>query len=142
MTFKGFGPWRGGDPKGSVHLHRQSRQGDSRFEVIKLFWLCRIVDSRSCLRGLLSRNDWYLLTLGARRGLSFLEQQPEVDPERLGVYGHSMGGSLAVYVAGCDERIKAAAPSVGGSGFRTQPNPLSGQQAIEKPNGKRRQASG
>lgn len=80
-------------------------------------------------------NNWYLLTLGARRGLSFLEQQPEVDPERLGVYGHSMGGSLAVYVAGCDERIKAAAPSVGGSGFRTQPNPLSGQQAIEKPNG-------
>ena len=45
-------------------------------------------------------NNWYLLTLAARRGLTFLEQQPEVDPDRLGVYGHSMGGNLTVYVAG------------------------------------------
>ncbi|MBM3892477.1 MAG: hypothetical protein FJ388_25450, partial [Verrucomicrobia bacterium] len=26
-------------------------------------------------------NNWYLLTLGCRRGLTFLEQQPEVDPQ-------------------------------------------------------------
>jgi hypothetical protein len=49
-------------------------------------------------------NNWYLLTLGARRGLTFLEQQPEVDPDRLGVYGHSMGGNLTVYLAGTDNR--------------------------------------
>ncbi|MEZ5949088.1 MAG: hypothetical protein R3C12_07720 [Planctomycetaceae bacterium] len=29
-------------------------------------------------------NNWYLLTLGSRRGLTFLEQQPEVDPDKLG----------------------------------------------------------
>jgi hypothetical protein len=69
-------------------------------------------------------NNWYLLTLAARRGLTFLEQQPEVDPEKLGVYGHSMGGNLTIYVAGCDDRVKAAAPSVGGSGFRQDPWPL------------------
>ena len=69
-------------------------------------------------------NHWYLLTLAARRGLTFLEQQPEVDPGKLGVYGHSMGGNLTVYVAGSDRRVKAAAPSVGGSGFRNQPWPL------------------
>ncbi len=51
-------------------------------------------------------NNWYLLTLGARRGLTFLEQQPEVDEKRLGVYGHSMGGNLTVYVAGVDNRVK------------------------------------
>ena len=62
-------------------------------------------------------NNWFLLTIGARRGLSFLERQPEVDPERLGVYGHSMGGELTVLTAGTDARVKAAAPSVGGSGF-------------------------
>ena len=62
-------------------------------------------------------NNWYLLTIGARRGLTFLEKQPEVDPDRLGVYGLSMGGSLTVYVAGTDKRIKAAVPQVGGSGF-------------------------
>ncbi len=80
-------------------------------------------------------NNWYLLTIGARRGLTFLEQQVEVDPGRLGVYGHSMGGNLTVYVAGTDDRVKAAAPSVGGSGFRTQPWPLLPEQRKQKPNG-------
>lgn len=80
-------------------------------------------------------NNWYLLTLGSRRGLTFLEQQPEVDPEKLGVYGHSMGGNLTVYVAGADDRVKVAAPSVGGSGFRTQPWPLLPEQRKQTPNG-------
>ncbi|MCE9563341.1 MAG: acetylxylan esterase [Planctomycetes bacterium] len=80
-------------------------------------------------------NNWYLLTLGARRGLTFLEQQPEVDAGRLGVYGHSMGGNLTVYVAGTDNRVKAAAPSVGGSGFRTEPWPLLPQEKKTQPNG-------
>ena len=80
-------------------------------------------------------NNWYLLTLGARRGLTFLEQQPEVDADRLGVYGHSMGGNLTVYVAGTDSRVKAAAPSVGGSGFRTEPWPLLPQEKKQTPNG-------
>lgn len=80
-------------------------------------------------------NNWYLLTLGARRGLTFLEQQPEVDGDRLGVYGHSMGGSLTVYVAGIDSRVKAAAPSVGGSGFRTKPWPHLPQVKLETPKG-------
>ncbi len=80
-------------------------------------------------------NNWYLRTLGARRGLTFLEQQPEVDADSLGVYGHSMGGNLTVYVAGTDDRVKAAAPSVGGSWFRTQPWPLLTQVKIETPNG-------
>lgn len=80
-------------------------------------------------------NNWYLLTLGARRGLTFLERQPEVDADRLGVYGHSMGGNLTVYVAGTDGRVKAAAPSVGGSGFRTEPWPLLPQEKKQLPHG-------
>jgi dienelactone hydrolase len=80
-------------------------------------------------------NNWYLLTLGARRGLTFLEEQQEVDPDRLGVYGHSMGGNLTVYVAGTDSRVKVAAPSVGGQGFRTCPWPLLPQQRKITPNG-------
>lgn len=80
-------------------------------------------------------NNWYLLTLGCRRGLTFLEQQAEVDPDRLGIYGHSMGGNLTVYVAGTDARVKAAAPSVGGSGFRTDPWPLLPQERKQMPNG-------
>lgn len=80
-------------------------------------------------------NNWYLLTLGSRRGLTFLEQQPEVDADHLGVYGHSMGGNLTVFVAGTDDRVKVAAPSVGGSGFRTYPWPLLPQHKPRAPNG-------
>lgn len=65
-------------------------------------------------------NNWYLLTLGCRRGLTFLEQQPEVDAKRLGVHGFSMGGNLTMYVAGTDDRVKAAVPGVGGQGWRWQ----------------------
>lgn len=63
--------------------------------------------------------SWYPLTIACRRALTFLEQQSEVDPDRLGVYGHSMGGTLTFYVAGTDSRVKAAVPSVGGPGFLT-----------------------
>ena len=57
---------------------------------------------------------WFLVVTGARRALTFLEQQPEVDGSKLGIYGHSMGGKLTVMTAGIDSRIKAAAPSCGG----------------------------
>lgn len=58
-------------------------------------------------------SGWFLCALAARRAITFLEEQPEVDPDRLGVYGHSMGGKLTVMTA-VDSRIKAAAPSCGG----------------------------
>jgi cephalosporin-C deacetylase-like acetyl esterase len=58
-------------------------------------------------------SGWFLCALAARRALTFLEQQPEADPDRLGVYGHSMGGKLTVMTA-VDPRVKAAAPSCGG----------------------------
>ncbi len=70
--------------------------------------------------------NWYLLTLGCRRGLTFLEQQKEVDPQRLGVHGYSMGGNLTMYVAGTDDRVKAAVPGVGGQGWRWQPHEFLG----------------
>jgi cephalosporin-C deacetylase-like acetyl esterase len=69
-------------------------------------------------------NPWFLVTLGARRALTFLEQQPQVDPDRLGVYGHSMGGKLTVLTAGADPRVRAAAPSCGGLSDRDTDNAL------------------
>jgi hypothetical protein len=59
-------------------------------------------------------NPWFLCVLGARRGLTFLERQPEVDGDRLGVYGHSMGGKITVMTAATDNRVQAAVPSCGG----------------------------
>jgi len=63
-----------------------------------------------------ANSSWYLCAYAARRGLTFLAEQPEVDPERLGLSGHSMGGRLTVLTA-VDPRVRAAIPSVGGSGF-------------------------
>jgi dienelactone hydrolase len=77
-------------------------------------------------------NNWYLLTLGCRRGLTFLEQQPEVDAQRLGVHGYSMGGNLTMYVAGTDNRVKAAVPAVGGQGWRWQAQEFIGGTAQQE----------
>lgn len=77
-------------------------------------------------------NNWYSLTLGCRRGLTFLEQQAEVDPSRLGVHGYSMGGNLTMYVAGTDDRVKVAIPAVGGQGWRWEPRPFMGGVAQQE----------
>ena len=69
-------------------------------------------------------NPWFLCTLGARRALTFLQQQPEVNPEKLGVYGHSMGGKLTVMTTAADKRVKASAPSCGGVSSRDSDNAL------------------
>ena len=37
-----------------------------------------------------------LYAAAARRGITLLEQQPEVDAGRIGLTGHSMGGRLTV----------------------------------------------
>ena len=67
-------------------------------------------------------NNWFILALATRRGLTFLEQQPIVDRDKLGVYGHSMGGTITGQVAGLDNRIKAAVPSCGGAGISQAEN--------------------
>jgi len=61
-------------------------------------------------------SNWFVVLMAARRAITFLEQQPEVDATRIGAHGHSMGGKLTTNLAGIDQRIKAAVPSCGGSG--------------------------
>jgi len=69
-------------------------------------------------------NPWFLCTLGARRALTFLQQQPQVDGDKLGVYGHSMGGKLTVLTTAADSRVKASAPSCGGISNRNTDHAL------------------
>ncbi len=87
--------------------HAPSRNPGNAFPSVRsAAWTFDAVES--------PRNSgWFLCALAARRALTFLERQPEVDAERLGVYGHSMGGKLTVMVAS-DARVRAAAPSCGG----------------------------
>jgi len=54
-----------------------------------------------------------------RNAITWLEAQPEVDADRISVWGTSNGGAHAPYVAGVDERVKAAVGQVGyGDGRR------------------------
>jgi dienelactone hydrolase len=51
-----------------------------------------------------------------RRALDLLTTIPEVDPDRLGVCGHSLGAKEALYLAAFDKRVKAGVFSEGGIG--------------------------
>lgn len=67
------------------------------------------------------RNDfWFRCQLAARRGLTFLAQQPEVNTDRIGVHGHSVGGRMTTEIA-ADPRVRAAVPSCGGGGAAAGP---------------------
>lgn len=61
-------------------------------------------------------SSWNLISICVRRALTLLEQTEGVDPDKLGVEGHSMGGRSTV-ISCIDPRVKAASPSVGGSGY-------------------------
>ncbi len=79
-----------------------------------------------------SRNSsWFMWEIGARRALTFLAQQPEVDSQRLGVYGHSMGAKLTVMTAAADSRVKAAAPSCGGVSARGD-EPIDDNESLQR----------
>lgn len=58
--------------------------------------------------------NWFILSLAGRRALTFLEQQPEVDPDKLGFAGYSMGGMITSMTS-IDKRLKAVAPFIGGT---------------------------
>lgn len=53
-----------------------------------------------------------------QRLLDFLEAQPFVDPERIGMAGVSLGGMHTWLCAAMDTRVAAAAPLIGVQGFQ------------------------
>ncbi|MBT7650837.1 MAG: hypothetical protein HN553_07680, partial [Opitutae bacterium] len=111
--------------------HAPSRNGKDAFPSIPVAdWTLDSIESPR-------NNSWFLATLGARRGLTFLERQSEIDADKLGVYGHSMGGKLTVLTAGSDKRVKAAAPSCGGISDRYTTNPLHLSTVSDPPSLKR-----
>ena len=55
----------------------------------------------------------------AMRGIDILMAVPEVDTNRIGAIGHSLGAKEALYLAAFDERVKVAVASEGGIGLRT-----------------------
>lgn len=51
------------------------------------------------------------------RAVDMLQSLPEVDPERIGAIGHSLGGHNAIFVGVFDRRIKAVVTSCGFNAF-------------------------
>lgn len=68
-------------------------------------------------------SSWFLCATAARRAITFLEQQKEVDGSKIGVYGHSMGGKITVLTTAADDRVVASAPSCGGVSDRDSKSP-------------------
>ncbi len=68
-------------------------------------------------------SSWYLWTRVSRRALTCLERLPEVDPDRLGIFGVSMGGTITWPVAATDRRVKAAC-AIYGVGWNTYPDEI------------------
>ncbi len=60
---------------------------------------------------LLGRNAAWFEVADTMRAIDYLQSRPEVDPQRIGLTGHSGGGIITAYVAALDERVRAAAPS-------------------------------
>lgn len=52
------------------------------------------------------------------RAIDLLQALPEVDPERIGCIGHSLGGHNTMFTAAFDPRIKALVSSCGFTSFR------------------------
>ena len=66
-----------------------------------------------------SRLAPYSRVADVQAALSFLGARPEVDPDRLGIYGTSYGGATVVWVAAIDQRVKCVVSVVGiGNGAR------------------------
>ena len=53
--------------------------------------------------------------------IDVLQTLPEVDPNHIGVLGHSLGGHGSIFLAAYDDRVAAAACNCGASFFRHNP---------------------
>ena len=60
--------------------------------------------------------DFQDQTTDVRNAIAFLAGEPNVDPERIGIFGTSYGGSLVTWTAAYDPRVKCAAMQVPGLG--------------------------
>ena len=70
-------------------------------------------------QGSRSRLAPYSRVADVQAALSYLATRPDVDPDRLGIYGTSYGGATVAWTAAIDERVKCTVSVVGiGHGAR------------------------
>ena len=74
-------------------------------------------------------------TTDIRNCLAYLWSHPDVDRNRIGIWGTSYGGGHAVFTAGNDDRIKAVVAQIGGFGFPPEHREWARGRAAEKASG-------
>lgn len=86
------GERRGQGPAGTMEM--QARNSDQEMSLFKLnLWLGRTI--------------WGMMLRDEQMALDYLVTRPEVDPNRIGVQGMSMGSTRAWWLAAIDDRVKA-----------------------------------
>jgi dienelactone hydrolase len=65
-------------------------------------------------------NELGIFYLEMRKGLDYLYNHPNVDPNRIGVTGLSGGGWQTIILSSLDERVKVSNPVAGFSSFRSR----------------------
>lgn len=69
-------------------------------------------EARARVRFIRDLVDPLAWTANLRAALDYLEGEPGVDPARIGLWGTSFGGGIAVHLAAYDKRVKALAVQV------------------------------
>lgn len=68
-----------------------------------------------------SERDWMVQSVvDLRRGIDYLQQRPEVDPQRIAVLGGSLGGWIGSVLAAVEPRIKTTVLIVPATELRTE----------------------
>ncbi len=79
---------------------------------------------RDSNRGPYYYRDWMCQSVvDLRRGIDYLLSRPDIDPERIAIFGGSLGGWIGSILAGVDKRIKAAVLSVPATESITEQTP-------------------
>lgn len=66
-----------------------------------------------------TRNMLAQTIVDVRRTVDYLQQRPDIDPDRISYLGFSMGSILGSTACGVDKRIKAPVLCLGGGGWKT-----------------------
>jgi cephalosporin-C deacetylase-like acetyl esterase len=80
-------------------------------------------------QGAPDRNQYYFRKsiLGINRAINWLAERPDVDKERLAIFGSSQGGAFTLVMAGLNKKIKAASANVPAlcdhAGYKLDRNP-------------------
>lgn len=120
IDYRGWGKSNGFTTLANKSLQARSRNDDARRFARGEF---RVAIKRTRLIPAKQVED-------IRNAISYLQGEPGVDRERIGVWGSSFAGGNAIVVAAMDARVKAIAmqaPSIPGKNSRAEPAQLKGK---------------